>query len=312
MTDLDFTSSDRLFHYTNSAGLYGILTSGTVWATHFRFLNDRKEFVAANNMLNAILRGTLSREIDALYQSGHVAKPPQAVIDQKIDDALAYLLKIIVDPAHEVADPFVFSMLSCNPSEGSRFTDGTLQHWHSYASTGGYAIQLNPEKLLAILDRAPGHSKDFAVLRKVSYMGDPRTAALEHALNSVVELASKVFHCAVFGRDKLDLGKYYEPILNILGCIKSEFFRDEREARIVLFRGVAGSLYPLRFREAAGLHIPYIEILGGGLLTKECAIERIIVGPHARNIERIFALKLFLRTNGLTAIDVHEADIPLQ
>jgi len=32
-----------LYHYTDEKGLYGILDSGEIWATHYRFLNDLAE-----------------------------------------------------------------------------------------------------------------------------------------------------------------------------------------------------------------------------------------------------------------------------
>lgn len=33
----------ELFHYTNSAGLSGIIQSQTLWATHYAYLNDAEE-----------------------------------------------------------------------------------------------------------------------------------------------------------------------------------------------------------------------------------------------------------------------------
>lgn len=35
---------DRLYHYTTSVGMAGILSSGKLWATDYRFLNDCEEF----------------------------------------------------------------------------------------------------------------------------------------------------------------------------------------------------------------------------------------------------------------------------
>ncbi|HEX3755058.1 MAG TPA: hypothetical protein VHV26_08280, partial [Rhizomicrobium sp.] len=49
--DKDFAREERLFHYTSSHGLYGILESGCLWATHFKFLKDSNEFFAARKSL---------------------------------------------------------------------------------------------------------------------------------------------------------------------------------------------------------------------------------------------------------------------
>jgi hypothetical protein len=34
---------EHLYHYTDAGGLYGILTSEVLWATHIAFLNDTRE-----------------------------------------------------------------------------------------------------------------------------------------------------------------------------------------------------------------------------------------------------------------------------
>ena len=34
---------EKVFHYTNIAGLLGILRTGRMWATHYQYLNDASE-----------------------------------------------------------------------------------------------------------------------------------------------------------------------------------------------------------------------------------------------------------------------------
>ncbi|MGO9437248.1 MAG: hypothetical protein ACLP00_23505 [Terracidiphilus sp.] len=38
---------DLLYQYTGKQGLLGILESGTIWATHYLFLNDQSELQEA-------------------------------------------------------------------------------------------------------------------------------------------------------------------------------------------------------------------------------------------------------------------------
>jgi hypothetical protein len=40
-----------LYHYTSADGLLGILSTGTLWATQIRFLNDTAEFTFARDAL---------------------------------------------------------------------------------------------------------------------------------------------------------------------------------------------------------------------------------------------------------------------
>ena len=70
--DEDFEADERLFHYTSSQGLYGILESGCLWATHFKFLNDSNEFFAARKSLVEFVRGEIKRKIVALKVNGEI------------------------------------------------------------------------------------------------------------------------------------------------------------------------------------------------------------------------------------------------
>jgi hypothetical protein len=46
-----------LWHYTNFQALYGIVTSKRIWATEYRFLNDREEFVHAKKLAMEVIEG---------------------------------------------------------------------------------------------------------------------------------------------------------------------------------------------------------------------------------------------------------------
>ena len=41
----------KLYHYTTWEGLLGILQTQTLWATHYRFLNDYSELVLIRDKL---------------------------------------------------------------------------------------------------------------------------------------------------------------------------------------------------------------------------------------------------------------------
>ncbi len=58
-----FAAPETLHHYTNAAGLQGILKSKSLWASDWNFLNDRSELVYSHNLIRDYL----------LSQSGPVA-----------------------------------------------------------------------------------------------------------------------------------------------------------------------------------------------------------------------------------------------
>jgi hypothetical protein len=45
----------RLFHYTTWNGLMGILDSHSLWATHYKFLNDSSEIILFKDKLLELL-----------------------------------------------------------------------------------------------------------------------------------------------------------------------------------------------------------------------------------------------------------------
>ncbi len=47
----DEMPEDLLYQYTGKQGLLGILESGTIWATHYLFLNDQSELQEAPALL---------------------------------------------------------------------------------------------------------------------------------------------------------------------------------------------------------------------------------------------------------------------
>jgi hypothetical protein len=46
---------ELLFHYTNAAGLLGILDSARLWATNYRFLNDSSEIGHGVSLFDSIV-----------------------------------------------------------------------------------------------------------------------------------------------------------------------------------------------------------------------------------------------------------------
>src|SRR3954447_7176655 len=55
-----------LYHYTDATGLLGVITSGTVWATHYEYLNDASEFKYAVGVMNdVVMKATADADPDS-------------------------------------------------------------------------------------------------------------------------------------------------------------------------------------------------------------------------------------------------------
>ena len=58
-----YTDHEEVFHYTTAAGLHGIVSSKTLWASHTEFLNDTEEGVGfSRRILPMILRSVVKPE----------------------------------------------------------------------------------------------------------------------------------------------------------------------------------------------------------------------------------------------------------
>src|SRR5262249_828164 len=51
-----------LYHYTTQAGLMGIIKDRQIWATHTQYLNDRREFLHAVDLVRREIKRLLGEE----------------------------------------------------------------------------------------------------------------------------------------------------------------------------------------------------------------------------------------------------------
>ncbi|HET9743186.1 MAG TPA: DUF2971 domain-containing protein [Terriglobales bacterium] len=76
---------DTLWHYTSYAGFQGIVTSKKIWATEYRFLNDRQEFLHAKALAQNLVqeepefvgeqlpnRDTIRKAVNLAFETGHL------------------------------------------------------------------------------------------------------------------------------------------------------------------------------------------------------------------------------------------------
>jgi len=99
---LEISDDDRLFHYTSTKGLYGVLESGVLWATHFQFLNDAQECRQAEKSLEYKLRGAIARKIAALVVNKEATLPPGMDVKKAASVEAAGIVKIMYDVSGSV------------------------------------------------------------------------------------------------------------------------------------------------------------------------------------------------------------------
>jgi hypothetical protein len=148
----DFELEERLFHFTSSMGLFGILESGCLWASHFQFLNDSKELFSAKASLEKYVEYELKKWLAAQKVNNSIGLNSSRTIEdissQESKRIVELLYKATLGSRENkgVIEPYVFSTFCCSSSD-DRFATGGLLHWATYGQNGGYSIQLNPHKL---------------------------------------------------------------------------------------------------------------------------------------------------------------------
>lgn len=322
---LELGPGDRFFHYTSSAGLFGILQSGCLWATHYRFLNDSKEFTAARaslekfiekqiHILLARLKVNHGFQLDPdLDRKAVASEEAQRLVDAFYDATLGNN-----DGGLIGVDGYVFSGFCCGPDESNAFNNGGLLNWATYGRDGGFALQFNPNKLETLLKEETTRQPTLAwMFQRAVYADEGEIpAALQSQYDDVGKIAQRLSEQGIRGTGnvKVELETVAAPLAQIICLLKDSYFSLEKEARLVVLQpqrqrpGVRSR--EVCIRHINNMPIPYIKLLDGILLGQNCPIERIVAGPHPDTRRRLVALRAFLESRGIKDIKITASDVP--
>jgi hypothetical protein len=151
----------RLYHYTNDAGLSGIIESGQLWFTDIFALNDPSE-----------LRHGLSIAIDVLKSRATAARPEIATF-------ASILERFDLDAGIEAAGHFFICCFSGNGDD--------LGQWRAYANNGqGFALKFDTSSLEAAFTKKKGKSVRQHSTFHVTY-DDEKLTQIQTALVDLVD-----------------------------------------------------------------------------------------------------------------------------
>jgi hypothetical protein len=270
----------RLYHYTDLAGLTGVVESGTLWATDIHNLNDITEVSYSREMLGR-LGETLSADLDPEYAVFVVGQAAAAMATSE-----------------STPDMFVASLSD----------DGdNLSQWRSYASLGrGIAIGFDREEL-----EKRARAQGFTLVPIMYETAEQETHLLQ-ALTEAVEIIRD------WGADPPNAPTAPEQVLSLgLGLtfaamfVKSPFFRDEREWRLV--RLIVPGVWDARTmkRKRNGVQVLFEEIELIDRVSGETPIVELVIGPLAGPAQAN-ELREFLDANGLESVSIRRSSVPLR
>lgn len=331
-----------LYHYTTFNGLMGILTSQSLWATHYKFLNDSTEIVLFKEKLGQLLYphilGEYKRQFAKLPRKKQFTISPEEFCKVAKADTV-----IFIDTLYRVTGDEIYIISFCGNRKDDTYINrnGILSQWRGYGSDGGFAIEFDTKKLEIKLkeDEEDKYDYDFWHISDVVYSNNDQkfkeeiaeSGLLEHIGEYVQHMIQKLIP-AQNNVGILDATKAYPAFIQCISRYKHHGFTEENEVRIVTLPAIQNEKrvkearkmkHPLspekqrKFLQKNGKHTPYIELFrksDTALLSENIKqsditlpIKRIIVGPHKDKDVRTASLRTMLRN---TDIEVHLSDIP--
>lgn len=299
-----FEEHPELHHYTNLAGLQGIVSSGTLWATRFDKLNDSTEVHHLRHRLVDAVTGPMCEAVEQVV--GRKARHERRRLLRKdsIQDIARNEAAALVDSIYEVsftgrvnshpfAVPYIASFCShCGDDDYLR-DNGLLSQWRGYGGRERYALVFDTRALeVSLKAETATFSYMFGNFGDVIYNDDKLDFGSRFAdlINSLVE-AFKTYHD---NSDAIAMDKVYDHFMIGATRFKHRAFREEREVRIAAapltdavrehIRNESGSdasqgrrIKEIKRRGQNGSEVPYIALLEGA--ETPLPIKRIIIGP---------------------------------
>lgn len=300
-----------LYHYTTPEGLLGILESGSIRATHVRYLNDRNEL---KNALSPEYMRLLSDLL--LPEADEVRKGRLGNVNRFQRDEQVFVASFTDDGAVR---------------EGEDIKPGNrLSQWRAYSNqAGGFSLGFDSRKLkLATWQSTRELGMDGPFFSRCRYGASEKREAVERIGKWGAEITPRYYESRLnhfqrvvgrepdcddlklieLGSDSCALGAMdAHYFASEAARFKDEAFAEEREWRIAI-RANRGKLLEshlsrpkspiIRFR--AGRHgvTPFIEI---PLLlnSAESPLQRVVVGPSQNEEEAVEGVKLLLQAKGI-------------
>jgi hypothetical protein len=277
---------ERLYHYSSTAGLKGILETRKLWATHSRFVNDASEIDYGMFVLAATID-----QLKAKHQN------------KLTGDLLEVLSK-----SGNAFDKHWNLYISCFCEK-----DDVLHQWRDYAGHGGYALGFATEKVFA-------NPQKSYYLRKVIYDPDVQGQLMTVVLENVIEAMHKLCSSSDAGPTKvvLDCARFARTYLSMyLATFKHPAFQSEHEWRLCHLRATGNDekSEKILFRDGEFGLTPYVELDISTAKDDKLTVlplETVTHAPSANAPNIRLALQLLLRSVGLPEVTIAGSSLPIR
>jgi hypothetical protein len=310
-----------LFHYTDAGGVRGILEQNELWATHYRFLNDKTKVVQARQRILPIAVEVAKRKF-AWWQADsefrqHIEQfgGYESVVDHEVTS----VINAVFQTTSRLAPQFIVSFSAHMEEEET--TNGALDMWRAYPKDelGGYCLVINSHRFETLMAEEGRRHATYAMhLQDVNYLEqvDDDIAQVAGKIIDVLNGIYQTMGLQVLG-DTASPGDVYQPVALEMTRHKNWHFRSEREIRLVTspqtrrsspgYRKITGR--EIFYRVATGCFVPTAKVFGKDV--SAIPVEKIIVGPGDRQEQRAEGLRSFLAFLGAD-IEIVLSQVPFR
>ena len=233
---LERVPESPLYHYTDAAGLIGILKNKSVWASSIQHLNDTLEYKHAVGMMTEELERRFDgiAEVAAKQPFGSLSDPPPYSIES---------LRMLRENLRS---------LNNTPLYIASFSEkkDVLSQWRGYCmGRNGYSMGFMPQTLTALKDI--GYQ-----LVKCVYTQEEKKSLCNALIDSYLELDAKFLGKRTLWRYG-SKSKWRSKFSLLAAAIRHEGFQEESEWRLV---GKERDENALHFRTGRSGVVPYLEV----------------------------------------------------
>ncbi|RUM18783.1 DUF2971 domain-containing protein [Rhizobium phaseoli] len=259
----DTKTPAHLTHYTDLAGLKGIIENNELWLSHAAFLNDPQELEHGVEQTKKVLNNLLDGK----------AVEPTATARQK-------LIKDIADDMENFERPAAYIVCFCERSD-------ILSQWRGYASRQGVSITFKMSGLRSCF------SELDAELLQVAYGINEAKRHLRTAIaEKFPDIVDDFDYMLGTEEDDAIRRKFKDLLATLVPRFKHYGFREEQEWRLVVRNP---PIDKLKFRPRGQLMLPYLELKSKN---KKLPISAVRIGPGVNDEAVEKSIRFFLETCG--------------
>ncbi|HEY4045520.1 MAG TPA: DUF2971 domain-containing protein [Acidobacteriaceae bacterium] len=288
LKSFDFDPDITLWHYTNGAGLLGILQSAQIYATQVACLNDSTETTYAQKLF---------RDAISEVKKKH----------SKDETVLAYLSEQVTDDVTQSVSPSKF-FVTCFSAEKD-----DLSQWRAYSETGGengYAIGFRAQGLFSSLPNR--------MVAKVNYDREFHLAEAKEVAEATIRFFLKGLQ-TVQARTPEEWAKEFfaawdDRVYRLAPLVKDRGFRAENEFRIVheLYTHEMNQVQVRQKRNLLSRHIALNFPTWVGSQRPMLPIVEVMVGPSRHPAVSRVSVGTLLHQMGYANVPVTVSECPLQ